>query len=41
MYIGVLLAYLCKHVKSPGTGVTDSCELLCEYWELNLGPLEE
>ena len=25
----------------PGTGVTDSCELLCGCWELNLGPLEE
>jgi hypothetical protein len=24
---------LCKGVRSPGTGVTDNCELLC--WELN------
>jgi hypothetical protein len=26
---------------SPGTGVTDSCELQCGCWELNLGLLEE
>ena len=26
---------------SPGTGVTDSFELLCRCWELNQGPLEE
>lgn len=25
----------------PGTGVTDVCELMCGFWELNLGPLEE
>ena len=22
----------------PGTGITDVCELLCRWWELNLGP---
>lgn len=27
-------------VQSPGTGVTDSCELSCECWESNQGPLE-
>lgn len=26
---------------TPGTGVTDVCELLCGLWELNLGLLEE
>ncbi|KAL6040702.1 hypothetical protein STEG23_006982, partial [Scotinomys teguina] len=26
---------------SPGTGVTDSCELLYGCWELNPGPLQE
>ena len=26
-------------VRFPGTGVTDSCELSCGCWELNLGPL--
>lgn len=27
---------------SPGTGVTDyGCEMLCGYWELNPGALEE
>lgn len=25
---------------SPRTGVKDSCELLCGFWELNPGPLE-
>ena len=28
-------------VRTPGTGVTDSCELSCGCWELNPGPLEE
>ena len=36
-----LHVYLCEGVRSPGTGVTDSCELQCRCWELNLGPLEE
>ena len=27
-------------IVSPGTGVTDSCELSCGCWKLNLGPLE-
>jgi hypothetical protein len=26
---------------SPGTGITDGCELPHGFWELNLGPLEE
>ena len=46
--IGVLLAclsavYMCERegVRSPGTGVIDSCDLLCGCWELNSGPLEE
>lgn len=25
----------------PRTGVTNSCELLCECWKMNLGPLEK
>ena len=32
---------LCEGVKSPETGVTDSCELPYGCWELNSGPLEE
>jgi hypothetical protein len=28
-------------IRSLGTGVTDGCELSCEFWESNLGPLEE
>ena len=28
-------------VRTPGTGITDSCEPLCGYWELNLSSLEE
>ena len=28
-------------VRSPGTGITEGCELPRGYWELNLGPLEE
>ena len=25
----------------PKTGVVDGCELLCRYWESDLGPLEK
>lgn len=28
-------------VRSLGTEITGSCELLCGCWKLNLGPLEE
>ena len=28
-------------IRSPGTGVTNSCELPCGCWDLNLGLLEE
>ena len=28
-------------IGTPGTGVTDNCELPCEYWESNLGLPEE
>lgn len=28
-------------IRSPGTGVMNGHEILCEYWELNLGLLEE
>ena len=31
----------CEGVGSTGTGVTDSCELLCGCWELNPAPLKE
>ena len=30
-----------KGVGSPGTRVTNSCELPCGCWELNPGPLQE
>lgn len=30
-----------EDVEAPGTEVTEGCGLLCEYWELNLGPLDE
>ena len=30
-----------EDIRSPGTGVTHSCELPCGYWELNQGPLQE
>lgn len=34
--------YVCLRVSyPPGTGVTNSCALPCEYWELNSGLLEE
>ena len=26
---------------SPENGVTDGCKLLCGFWELNPGPLQE
>lgn len=31
----------CEGIRAPGPGATDSCELLCQCWELNLGLLEE
>ena len=34
-----LLVCLCEGARSPGMGITDSCELLCRCWELNLNPL--
>lgn len=36
-----LHVHLCKGAASPGIGVSDSCELSCGCWELNLKPLEE
>jgi hypothetical protein len=36
-----LHACLCEGVRSSENGVTDGCELPCECWELNSGPLEE
>jgi hypothetical protein len=36
-----LHVHLFEGARSPGTEVTDSCELPCGCWELNLGPLEE
>jgi hypothetical protein len=46
VYVCVL--YVCLMPKEvitgcqiPRTEVTDSCELPCECWELNLGPLQE
>lgn len=46
MYVGAPLLYLCHWraedgVWSPGTGVTVTWELLCEFWWLKPGPLEE
>ena len=41
MLVFYLHACLVVGVRSPGTRVTDTCELPCGYWELNLGPLEE
>ena len=36
-----LCACMCVCVRVSDTGVTDTCELSCGCWELNLGPLEE
>ena len=30
-----------KGVRTPGTEIIDVCEPPWEYWELNLGPLQE
>lgn len=49
--LGVLTAYLHHHVhawrpqssdsvRALGNGIAKSCELPCESWESNLGPLE-
>ena len=39
-YLSSFYVYWC-FVRSPGARVTDSYELPCGCWELNLGPLEE
>jgi hypothetical protein len=39
MCIGVWPA--CVPVRVPDFVITDSCELSCDCWELNTGPLEE
>ena len=39
MFFGVMLT--CIFVLDDETGITDSCELLCGCWELNLSPLKE
>lgn len=44
MYVCTLCVYLVLkggQVGSLGTGVTYGWDLPCEYWEQNLGPLEE
>lgn len=46
MHVCVLCACLVcvvarEDVSSPGSGVTDDCELWCGCWKLNLGLLEE
>jgi hypothetical protein len=28
-------------IRFSGTGFKDGCELTCECWELNIGPLKE
>lgn len=41
-FIGVMLTWMCvSGVRSPGTGVTECCELSCGCRELNSGPPEE
>ena len=32
---------LCEGVRSPRTGIIDSCDKPCGYWDLYLGPLKE
>lgn len=39
LHVGAMEAR--RGVESPGTGVTEGCELLCDWWELNPRPLEE
>ena len=41
MFTGVLLAFMCQGVRSPGTGVIDRCELPCTCWGSNLHLLEK
>jgi hypothetical protein len=41
IYLYLLSIDCMKVFDSPGTGVTEGCELPCGYWELNSGPLEE
>ena len=40
-YVCLLPEYTIEGIKSPRMRVTDSYELPCKCWQLNLGPLEE
>jgi hypothetical protein len=47
-YVYVFASCLClvptevrEGVGFPRTGVTDICELLCVFWDPNVGPLQE
>ena len=40
IYLTLFYVHWCEDIRSPGTEVTDSCELPCGCWELNLGPLQ-
>lgn len=41
MYVCAWYLWETKAAGIPGAGVMIVCELSCECWELNLGPLEE
>ena len=41
LYELVCCLHVCKGVRFPGTGVSDSCVLPRGCWQLNLSPLEE
>ena len=38
MYVGILSLSSNTPEEDP---ITDGCELTCDYWELNSGPVEE
>lgn len=43
LFVFVFVLHVCLYegVRSPGTTVTDICELPCGFWKLNQGPPEE
>lgn len=49
LYVCALVCALCtcsdhrgqRGIGLPRTGVINSCELLCEFWELSQGPLKD
>lgn len=41
LFVYFYFMYIAVVIRSSGTGITDRCQLPCEFWDLNPGPLEK